>query len=328
MHGARFIVTARSTIGRRNFTTSNVYNIKKVGVIGLGLMGHGIAQATAMAPKHQYEVIGLESTSDAIKVGKERIDSSIKRHLSKSVARGKLTESDADAYGNDVLRRITYTTDRHKLDDCDLIIEAITENPQVKLPLYADLGKCSKPSCILASNTSSLRIAEMAKASGHPERVVGLHFFNPVQVMKLVEVVRTDETDINVFETCKDFVTSLGKHPVSCKDTPGFIVNRLLVPSLAQAMLMLDRGDATVEDIDKSMELGAGHPMGPFALADYVGLDTCLYILQGWVDNYPSEPAFVVPESLSKMVKAGKLGRKSGQGFYRWVVDKPVCVSR
>ena len=165
-------------------------------------------------------------------------------------------QADADSQRSDVLGRITYSTDRGALADCDLIIEAITENPKIKLPLYKELGEMTKQSCILASNTSSLAIGDMAKPSGRPDRVVGLHFFNPVQVMKLVEVVRTDATDPAVFEACKAWVTTLGKHPVSCKDTPGFIVNRLLVPSLAQAMLMLDRGDASIEDIDKSMELG------------------------------------------------------------------------
>ncbi|KAG5178011.1 hydroxyacyl-coenzyme A dehydrogenase [Tribonema minus] len=303
-------------------------SINKVGVIGLGLMGHGIVQAASMAPGKRYEVVGLEATEDAIGAGKGRIEASIKRQLSRSVARGKLTEADAESQGADYLSRISYTTDRAGLADCDLVIEAITENPAIKLPLYTELGLLTKPSCILASNTSSLKIADMAGASGRPDRVVGLHFFNPVQVMKLVEVVRTDATDPAVFEQCRAFVNSIGKHPVSCKDTPGFIVNRLLVPALAQAMLMVDRGDASVEDIDKSMELGAGHPMGPLALADYVGLDTCLFILQGWVDNFPSEPAFVVPDCLRAMVDAGKLGRKSGEGFYKWEGDKRGPVSR
>jgi 3-hydroxyacyl-CoA dehydrogenase len=308
--------------------TTSAHDIQKVGVIGLGLLGHGIAQAAATAPGGRYKVIGVETSADAAKAGRARIEGSVSKALSRSVAKGKLSQADADKQREDVFSRIQYSTDRSSLSDCDLIIEAITENAAIKLPLYEELGELTKPSCILASNTSSLSIGDMAAASGRPDRVVGLHFFNPVQVMKLVEVVRTDTTDPAVFAACKDWVVSVGKHPVSCKDTPGFIVNRLLVPALAQAMLMLDRGDASIEDIDKSMELGAGHPMGPLTLADYVGLDTCLYILQGWVDKYPHEPAFVVPECLKHKVQAGKLGRKNGEGFYQWDGEKKGAVSK
>ncbi|KAF0711371.1 hypothetical protein As57867_005294, partial [Aphanomyces stellatus] len=179
-----------------------------------------------------------------------------------------------------------------------------------------------KPSGILASNTSSLPIGDFAGSSGRADKVVGLHFFNPVQLMKLVEVVKTDATDPQIFDLCKRWTLSVGKTPVSCKDTPGFIVNRLLVPNLVQALQLLERGDASMEDIDISMQLGAGHPMGPITLADYIGLDTILFILEGWVKKFPNEPSFVVPTILKQMVKDGKLGRKAGQGFYKWNGDK------
>jgi 3-hydroxyacyl-CoA dehydrogenase len=162
----------------------------------------------------------------------------------------------------------------------------------------------------------------MAEASGRPERLVGLHFFNPVQLMKLVEVVRTDKTDEDVFGAARAFGEACGKVPVSCKDTPGFVVNRLLVPYMVQALEMLDRGDASKQDIDTAMQLGCGHPMGPITLTDYVGLDTTLFILEGWCERYPNEPAFAIPECLREHVKQGKLGRKTGEGFYKWDGDK------
>lgn len=162
----------------------------------------------------------------------------------------------------------------------------------------------------------------MADASGRQSQTIGLHFFNPVQIMALVEIVKTDATSQSVLKVANDFVKSIGKTPVSCKDTPGFIVNRLLVPYMAQAMLMFDRNDASQEDIDTAMRLGAGYPMGPFQLADYVGLDTCLFILEGWKRDYPNEPTFVIPECLKQKVKEGKLGRKTGEGFFTWEGDK------
>jgi len=162
----------------------------------------------------------------------------------------------------------------------------------------------------------------MALASGRPENFVGVHFFNPVQLMKLVEVIRTDHTDEAVFQKCLAWVKDIGKVGVSCRDTPGFIVNRLLVPNFAQAMLLVERGDATVKDVDLSMQLGAGHPMGPLHLADYVGLDTCLFVMEGWVKDFPDERAFVVPDILREKVTNNELGRKTGKGFYNWDGDK------
>lgn len=251
----------------------------------------------------------------------------MRKILARKVKNGTVASTDADAYTEDIVSRISYATDRGAVADCDLVVEAIPETPDIKLPLFKDLANLTRPDCILASNTSSLSVKEMAVASEHPSRVVGLHFFNPVQIMKLVEVVQTEYTDPRIFEKSKEWVESIGKHPVSCKDTPGFIVNRLLIPSLAQAMLMLDRGDGSVKDIDKSLELGAGHPMGPLALADYIGLDTCLSVLGGWVKKFPNEPSFVVPACLREKVAVSKLGRKTGEGFYLWEGDKRTQVA-
>jgi 3-hydroxyacyl-CoA dehydrogenase len=185
-------------------------------------------------------------------------------------------------------------------NDCDLVIEAVSENIGLKEKIFSQFGTILKDDCIVASNTSSLSIKQLAEFSSLPERVIGLHFFNPVQLMKLVEIVGTEHNTDAVITKARSYVQHIGKVPVSCSDTPGFIVNRLLVPNLAQALAMLDRGVATKEDIDISMQLGAGHPMGPITLADYVGLDTCLSILEGWVQNFPDEPAFIIPNSLKR----------------------------
>lgn len=227
----------------------------------------------------------------------------------------------------DVMSRIFTATKLSDARSADLIIEAIVEKERIKLDFYSQLGPLVQPGAIFASNTSSLAITPMAIASGRPSQFVGLHFFNPVQIMKLVEVIRTVHTNDEVFDRMTEFTKSIGKVPVSCKDTPGFIVNRLLVPYLAQALKMLDRGDASIKDIDTSMQLGAGHPMGPIQLADYVGLDTTCSILSGWKEAHPDEPSFVLPRSLIEKVNSGHLGRKSGQGFYVWEGDKAVRIA-
>ena len=294
-------------------------SIKKVGVIGCGLMGHGIAQVSAQAG---CEVLVLESDQAFLDKGLARIEKSLAKLAQKGVEKGKLTQEQADAQISGAKALLTGTLDRSALADCDLVMEAIVEDLDVKQELFRSLGAICKPETIFASNTSSFSIAEMAEASGRPTRFVGLHFFNPVQLMRLVEVVRTDATDPEVFAAARAFGEAVGKTPVACKDTPGFVVNRLLVPYMVQALLMLDRGDATKEDIDAGMQFGCGHPMGPITLTDYVGLDTTLSILRGWVDKYPDEPAFVIPKILERLVAEGKLGRKSGEGFYTWEGDK------
>ena len=293
--------------------------IETVGVVGCGLMGHGIAQIAAQGG---YKVIVSEADQGALDKGLSRIEKSLGKLAGKLVEKGKKTAEEAEADAAAAFGRITGTLDRADLADCDLICEAIVENLDVKNQLFKELGESVKESCIFATNTSSFPVAEMAAASGRPDRFVGLHFFNPVQLMRLVEVVHTDETDEEVFAAARAFGEACGKTAVACKDTPGFVVNRRLVPYMVQALEMLDRGDATKEDIDAAMQLGCGYPMGPITLTDYVGLDTTLFILQGWAERYPDEPAFGVPAILERYVAEGKLGRKVGEGFYDWNADK------
>ena len=292
---------------------------QKVGVVGCGLMGHGIAQVAAQGG---FDVAAYEIAQEPLDKGIARVEKSLAKLASKAVEKGKQSEQEAQAWIAATRARITPTTDLAALADCDLVVEAIVENLDAKKALFAELGAKCKPAAILASNTSSFPIREMAEACGRPERCVGLHFFNPVQLMRLVEVVRTDTTDDEVFAAAKAFGEACGKTPVGCRDTPGFVVNRLLVPYMVQAIQMLDRGDATKEDVDSAMQLGCGHPMGPITLTDYVGLDTTLSILEGWTERYPDEPAFAIPEGLRAKVAQGKLGRKTGEGYYKWEGDK------
>ncbi len=293
--------------------------IEKVGVVGCGLMGHGIVQIAAQAG---FEVVSVEAEQGFLDKGLGRIEKSLAKLAEKAVAKGKASPEDAEKNRAAAWSKISGSTDKASLADCDLVIEAIIEDLDVKKSLFKELGGICKAETVFASNTSSFPIGEMADASGRPERFVGLHFFNPVQLMRLVEVVRTDNTDEDVFAAARSFGEATGKVPVACKDTPGFVVNRLLVPYMTQALEMLERGDASKEDIDAAMQFGCGHPMGPITLTDYVGLDTTLYILEGWCERFPNEPAFSIPEVLRTKVKEGKLGRKSGEGFYKWDGDK------
>jgi 3-hydroxyacyl-CoA dehydrogenase len=293
--------------------------IKKVGVMGCGLMGHGIAQVAAQGG---CDVVVVEADQGALDKGLARVKKSVEKLGQKAVEKGKMSADQAATHAAQVLGRIRGGLQRSDVADCDLVVEAIVENLEVKKELFAELGRLCKPEAIFASNTSSFPIGEMATASGRPARMVGLHFFNPVQLMRLVEVVRTEQTDEEVLAAARAFGEACGKTPVTCKDTPGFVVNRLLVPYMAQALQMLERGDASAADIDTAMKLGCGYPMGPIELTDYVGLDTTLYILQGWVERYPDEPAFAIPAVLERKVAEGKLGRKSGEGFYKWEGDK------
>lgn len=294
--------------------------IETVGVVGCGLMGHGIAQVAA-APGGKRVVV-VETDAAALERGMQRIEQSLTKLAQKAVAKQGLPAEAASAQVAAARARIRTSLSRADLGDCDLVIEAIVEDLPAKCALWRELHSLCPPATVFASNTSSFPIGAMAEASGRRERTIGLHFFNPVQLMALVEVVRTEHTAPAVLEAATAFVRACGKEPVACKDTPGFIVNRLLVPYLVQALLMLERGDASKEDIDTAMRLGCGHPMGPITLADYVGLDTTLAILEGWCRRHPGEPAFVVPESLRARVATGKLGRKSGEGFYRWEGDE------
>jgi len=311
--GPRVGTVSNASASARTFASSSGFD--KVGVVGLGLMGHGIAQVAASSGAHS-SVIAFEPQQEFLDKGRARIEQSI----GKLVKREKLTQQQAD----EILgKTITFTTDVSMLADADFIVEAVIENIDLKKDLYTSLGSTCKSDTIFASNTSSLSISEMAAFSGRPNLFCGVHFFNPVQIMKLVEVIHTPDTDLAVLEKVKSWVDNdIKKVSVSCGVTPGFIVNRLLVPSLMQAMLMVDRQDASVADIDISLQLGAGHPMGPLHLADYIGLDTCYYIVEGWVKKYSYEPAFVLPECLKQKVDAGDFGRKSGKGFYHWDGDK------
>mmetsp|Transcript_9297 Transcript_9297/g.28711 ORF Transcript_9297/g.28711 Transcript_9297/m.28711 type:complete len:338 (+) Transcript_9297:2-1015(+) len=317
-------VSTAASLPLRTYSSEPSPNIKKVGVIGMGLMGHGIAQVTAASG---FQVVALDTKTEFVESGLDHITKNVNMLAQKQVQKGKLEESQAQQSVKDTLARITGTTSRDDLADCDLVVEAIIENIDVKKELYSSLGALCKPGCIFATNTSSLSVTEMGAFTGRPSQMVGLHYFNPVQAMRLVEVVRTDSTSEEVFAAAFKFAGDCGKTPISCKDTPGFVVNRLLVPYLSEALALAERGVATVSDIDTAMRLGAGHPMGPITLADYVGLDTTLYILDGWAASFPEEKAFRAPASLRAKVAAGKFGRKTQEGFYKWDGQKVVDVS-
>jgi len=292
--------------------------IQKVGVVGCGLMGHGIAQVAAQGG---FDVVVVETEQKFLDGGLSRIDKSLAKLAEKAIEKGKPAEQ-AKSESAAIRARIRGSLARKDLADRDLVVEAIVENLDEKKKLFAELGKICKTQTILATNTSSFPVSVMGAASGRPAQMVGLHFFNPVQLMRLVEVVRTPATSDEVFAAARAFGEACGKTPVACKDTPGFVVNRLLVPYMVQSLLMLERGDASAPDIDAAMKLGCGHPMGPIELTDYVGLDTTLAILEGWVKAHPGDPAFAIPAVLEKKVAEGKLGRKTGEGFYKWQGDK------
>ena len=290
--------------------------IKRVGVLGCGLMGSGIAQVTVQAG---YETIVCEVEQKFLDKGFAGIQKSLGRFVDK----GTLSTADRDA----ALGRLKATTSLTDLADCDIVIEAIIENAQLKRETYAELDKIVKPGAIFASNTSSLTITELSMATARPKQFVGLHFFNPVPMMKLVEVVRTILTSDEAFDTAFAFAQLLGKDPVSCRDNSGFIVNRLLVPYILDAIRAFEEGVGSIEDIDKAMHLGCSHPMGPFTLLDFVGLDTTYYITHVMYEEY-REKRFAAPALLRKMVLAGRFGRKSGAGFYDYSSGTPVAFDR
>lgn len=286
--------------------------IKNVTVFGSGLMGAGIVQVAAHAG---YNVTMVDIEQDFIDGGMKRISGSLKRVLRKKHE----SQEDADVEFETVFGRIKATTSRKEgAQDADLVVEAITENIDLKQELFKFLDENCPSHAIFASNTSSLPIRDLAKATNRRDKIGGLHFFNPVPVMRLVEVIKSDETSDETHASLMAFGEAVGKKTVSCKDTPGFVVNRLLVPYLIEAVRMLERGDASVEDIDAAMKLGCGYPMGPMALLDYVGLDTTKFILDGWHEAYPDEDLFAPSGLLDKLVGEGKLGRKSGEGFYNY----------
>jgi len=278
--------------------------IQKVGVLGCGLMGAGIAEVAAKAG---YDTVVREVSDSLLEKGIGRI----RRSLDRAVEKGKLEAAARD----EAAGRLSGTIELSDLSDCDLVVEAIVENLDEKRKTFEALSQQVREGALFASNTSSLTITQLAVATDRPDRVVGLHFFNPVPVMKLVEVVRTILTSDEAFDTAVEFVRSLGKEPVACKDNSGFIVNRLLVPYLLDAVRALEEGVGSIEDIDKAMQLGTGYPMGPFTLLDFVGLDTTYYIANIMFDEY-REKRFAPPPLLKQMVQAGRLGKKSGHGFY------------
>lgn len=286
--------------------------IKRVGVLGCGLMGSGIAQISAAAG---YETLVREVSDELCQRG----IGGIGKQLGKAVEKGKLAAEDRDA----IVGRLKGTTNLEDLRDCDIIIEAVVEDLAVKNQMWQTLDAVCGPETIFASNTSSLTIADMAAATKRPERMVGLHFFNPVPVMKLVEVVKTIATDPAVFDTAFAFARSLGKEPIVCKDNSGFVVNLLLVPYMMDSIRALEQGVASIEDIDKGMQLGTGYPMGPFVLCDFVGLDTLDKIGGIMFDEY-KEKRYASPPLLKRMVSLGYFGRKSGKGFYDYSGEKPV----
>jgi 3-hydroxybutyryl-CoA dehydrogenase len=292
-----------------------VKEIRKVGVLGGGLMGSGIAQVAAMAG---FETVVREVSDPVI----DKSKSGIQKVLAKGIEKGKVTAEQRDA----AMSRLSFTTDLAQLASCDIVIEAVVEDLEMKNAMWKDLNEICSADTIFASNTSSLTIAAMAAACGRPEKMLGLHFFNPVPLMKLVEVVRTITTSDETADAAFDFAKRLGKEPVKAKDNSGFIVNLLLIPFMLDAIRALENNVASVEDIDKGMQLGAGHPMGPFTLLDFVGLDTTYKIAEIMFDEY-REQRYAPPPLLKRMVIAGMYGRKSGKGFYDYSQDPPRVSS-
>jgi 3-hydroxybutyryl-CoA dehydrogenase len=286
--------------------------IERVGVLGAGLMGHGIAQVAAQSG---YEVVVREVDEATLAKGIGKIE----KQLARAVEKGRSSQEDADA----VRGRIEGTIVYGDLAECDLVIEAITEDLGLKLQMWREVDAIAKPGAVFATNTSSLAVIDQAAATGRPERFVGLHYFNPAQVMKLVEVVRCVTTSEEAFATAREFVESEGKLGIPTRDRAGFIVNRLLVPYMLDAMRAYEEGVGSVGEIDEAMKAGAGHPMGPLALSDFVGLDTLGSICDVLFDEF-RERRFARPPVLRKMLSAGWHGRKSGMGFFDYSGESPA----
>jgi 3-hydroxybutyryl-CoA dehydrogenase len=286
--------------------------IEKVGVLGAGLMGHGIAQVAAQSG---YDVVLREVDDATLAKGLGKIE----KQLARAVEKGKASQEEADA----VRGRIEGSTDYRDLADCDLVIEAITENLALKLEMWKEVDQIVKPEAIFATNTSSLAVIDQAAVTGRPERFVGLHYFNPAQVMKLVEVVRCVTSGDEAFDAALEFARSEGKLAIPTKDKAGFIVNRLLVPYMLDAIRAFEEGVGSASEIDEAMKAGAGHPMGPLTLADFVGLDTLGSICDVLFDEF-RERRFARPPTLRKMLSAGWFGRKTGKGFYDYSGESPV----
>ncbi|TMF50798.1 MAG: 3-hydroxybutyryl-CoA dehydrogenase [Chloroflexi bacterium] len=278
--------------------------IRNVGIVGCGLMGGGIAQTCAQSG---YETVVREVNQELLDKGMARIYAA----WDMMAGKGKLTQAQVD----ENRRRLHGTLNLEDFADCDLVIEAVIENMEEKLRLFPALDRIVKPEGLLLTNTSSLNVTQMGAVTKRPDKVCGLHFFNPAPVMKLVEIVRTISTSDETIDTVRQFAISLGKTPVLAKDTAGFIVNFLLIPYLLAAIRMLENGQASRDDIDTAMKLGCGYPMGPFTLLDYVGLDTTLWAAEAIYEEY-KDPLYAPPPLLRRMVQSGMYGKKSGRGFY------------
>src|SRR5215207_3747021 len=280
--------------------------IRTVGVVGLGTMGAGIAQVSAQSG---HETVGREISDDL----NERARATIDRYLSRAAEKGRMSEADKDA----ALGRLTLTTELGDLADCDLVIEAIVEELEPKRRLFAELEGICRPDTILATNTSALSVTKIAEATQRPERVIGMHFFNPAPVLPLVEIVRTERSSDEAVHDAYVWAERAGKQPVRCNDTPGFIVNRILIPLLNDCVRVLDEARVSPEDLDKAMTNGAGWPMGPCALVDLVGIDIHVHASEA-LHEALGEGRMAPPQRLLDMQREGKLGRKSGEGFFRY----------
>ncbi|WP_297280995.1 3-hydroxybutyryl-CoA dehydrogenase [uncultured Anaerococcus sp.] len=275
----------------------------KIGVIGAGTMGAGIAEVASK----KYDVVVRDIKDEFVDKGK----SIITKSFEKSVAKERITEDQKNEY----LGRLTFTTDVNELKDCDLIVEAASENPEIKKSIFKELDELCKEDTILASNTSSISITEIAAATNRPDKVIGMHFFNPAAIMKLVELIKGITTSDETVEKVKSITEEIGKTPVEVKEAPGFVVNRILIPMVSEGIYVLQEGLAKPEDIDTAMKLGANHPMGPLELADLIGLDIILSVMDYFKDTFGNDK-YAAPVLLRQKVAAGELGRKSGKGFY------------
>jgi len=280
--------------------------IRKVGVVGLGTMGAGIAQVSVQSG---FETVGREISAE---LG-ERGRATVERYLTRGVEKGRLSQGERDA----ALARLTLTTELSDFADCDLVIEAALEELELKREIFAELDRVTRPDAVLATNTSALSVSDIAAATKRPERVVGMHFFNPAPVLPLVEIARTAESSDEAVDAAYAWAERAGKQPVRCNDTPGFIVNRILIPLLNDCVRVLDEADVQPEDLDKAMTNGAGWPLGPCALIDLIGVDVHVHASDALHDKL-GEARMAPPKRLVQMQQAGKLGRKSGEGFYKY----------
>lgn len=280
--------------------------MKKIGILGAGTMGTGIAQTFGV---NEFDVVVRDLSEESL----EKSKNMIKKSLEKLIAKGKMEESRLE----ETMNRITFTVDVEKIKDCDMVIEAVTENMVVKKKIFQELDEVCKKETVLATNTSSLSITEIATATNRPDKVLGMHFFNPVPMMKLVEIIKGIATDRAVGEQVVELTEKIGKTPVEVEEAPGFVVNRILVPMINEAIGVLGDGVATAEDIDQAMKLGANHPIGPLALGDLIGLDVTLAIMEVLYEEF-ADSKYRPHPLLRKMVRAQKLGRKTGEGFYSY----------